>query len=227
MILLLLISFTLSGKTVRLTNGEWAPYLSEKMPDYGTASKVVTDAFKAVGIDVKYGFFPWKRAFKIAENGKWDGSVIWSKAAKREKTFYYSKEPVLNLKTVFFYKKGSGFKYTKMADLKGKKIGITLGYNYGPDFNEAVKNGVFKTDKAPEDATNLKKIFAGRIDGFACNEDVGKKIISKIFPGKESMFETAKVPLNTKGYYLILNKKNPANKELMKKFDEGFKKIGK
>ena len=32
-------------KTIRLTNGEWQPYLSKDVPHYGFASHIVTEAF--------------------------------------------------------------------------------------------------------------------------------------------------------------------------------------
>ena len=37
-----------SAKTIRLTNGEWQPYLSKDVPHHGFASHVVTEAFAQV-----------------------------------------------------------------------------------------------------------------------------------------------------------------------------------
>ena len=45
--------------TIRLTNGEWQPYLSQDVAHHGFASHVVTEAFAQVGVDVEFGFFPW------------------------------------------------------------------------------------------------------------------------------------------------------------------------
>ncbi len=47
--------------TIRLTNGEWEPCMGEHCPHYGLSSHIVTEAFKLVGINVKWSFFPWKR----------------------------------------------------------------------------------------------------------------------------------------------------------------------
>ncbi|MEE9297196.1 MAG: amino acid ABC transporter substrate-binding protein, partial [Phycisphaerae bacterium] len=62
-----------TSKTIRLTNGEWQPYLSKDSPHHGFASHIVTEAFALVGVEVEYGFFPWKRSFKLAKEGTWDG----------------------------------------------------------------------------------------------------------------------------------------------------------
>ena len=48
--------------TIRLTNGDWQPFMSKNGPHHGIASHVVTEAFALVGVEVEYGFFPWKRS---------------------------------------------------------------------------------------------------------------------------------------------------------------------
>lgn len=92
-ILMIIISIFLCNvsfaeETVRLTNGEWAPYFSEKLKYYGIGSRIVTEAFSLEGIRVIYGFYPWKRALKLAEAGEWDGAVGWETNPDREPYFY-------------------------------------------------------------------------------------------------------------------------------------------
>ncbi len=64
------------SNTIRLTNGEWQPYLSKDVPHFGIASHIVTEAFALVGVEVEYGFFPWARSMKLAKVGRWDGRVL-------------------------------------------------------------------------------------------------------------------------------------------------------
>lgn len=67
---LFLFTSVVHGKdTIRITNGEWPPYLSKKLPHYGFASHLITEAFATVNVEVEYGFFPWKRAFRNAQEG--------------------------------------------------------------------------------------------------------------------------------------------------------------
>jgi polar amino acid transport system substrate-binding protein len=65
------------------------------LPYFGLASRVVTEAFAAEGVTVEYGYFPWARSFMLAQTGEWDGTLIWTKSAEREKDFYYS-EPLFD-----------------------------------------------------------------------------------------------------------------------------------
>ncbi len=45
--------FADSPKTIRISNGEWAPYMSENSAHYGLASHIVSEAFKLEGITVE------------------------------------------------------------------------------------------------------------------------------------------------------------------------------
>ena len=60
---------TFAEDTINLTNGEWPPYLSEQLPENGFASAVVRESLNAVGMNVRYGYYPWKRAYLYAKNG--------------------------------------------------------------------------------------------------------------------------------------------------------------
>ena len=113
--------------------------LTRLLSHIGIASKIVTDVFKSVGIEVEYSFYPWKRAFIIAKENRWDGTIIWTKSIAREKDFYFSKYPILNVKDVFFYNRTKKITLKKIEDLKGKTLGVTLGYSYGEEFINAIK----------------------------------------------------------------------------------------
>ena len=54
---------------IRITNGEWEPFLSENSSEYGFGSHIVTEAFKLEGIEIEYGFFPWTHGFETAKSG--------------------------------------------------------------------------------------------------------------------------------------------------------------
>ncbi len=136
--LLLFSTKSLFAETViRITNGEWEPYLSEYSYEYGLASHIVSEAFHLEGIDVSWGFFPWKRSYELARQGQWDASAVWWPTEEAKKDFWIS-EPVVNTSFVFFYLKRQDFKWQAIEDLKGLKIGTTRGYDlrqrvYGSD----------------------------------------------------------------------------------------------
>ena len=215
----------LAEGTIRITNGEWSPYLSEKLKYYGVASRIVTEAFSLEGIKAEYGFFPWKRALLLAQKGKWDGSVVWSYTEDRAKDFYYS-DPVVKCKWVFFYLKTTSFDWKVIDDLRGFRIGGTLGYKYNPDFEAAEEAGRIKVYRVPKDEQNFEKLIKGRIDIFLQDIDVGYEMLNNLFPEeKVRLFTHHPKPIKDTGFHLLLSKQVEKNKEMLTLFDRGLKRL--
>lgn len=210
---------------MRLTNGEWPPYLSKKLKHYGVASHVVQSAFNHVGVTVEYGFFPWKRAFILAQRGYWDGSVIWTHTLERSKDFYFS-DSVANDVIVFFYLKSKVFDWKNYSDLKGLVIGATLSYNYGNDFSTNEKNGSIYVERSVKDETGFKKLLSRRINLFVCNVDVGYFLIHSMYPIETaSLFTNHPKAVKEAPLSLILSKKIKTNQKLIEKFNKGLKQL--
>ncbi len=226
LIIVLLILMTAGGvyaqEKVRLTNGEWPPYLSKELPHYGVASRIVSEAFARIGVQVEYGFFPWTRAFELARTGKWDGSLVWSYTAERERFFYFS-EPIVIREMVLFHMKSYNFEWRTMADLKGIPIGATLGYTYGKAFDEAEKSGLITVIRIPYDELNLKKLYHDRIKLFAGDLLVTPVMIEKHFnPEGRKKFTHHDRPLDVGGYHLLLSRKKSSNMDLMARFSQAL-----
>ena len=81
---------TFARETVRITTGEFPPFLSENLKHGGVGLRIITEVFDSVGIDVEYGFYPWKRAYALTKEGTWDASATWAHNPEREKLFHYS-----------------------------------------------------------------------------------------------------------------------------------------
>jgi len=216
-----------SQETIRLTNGEWAPFMSEKIPHHGLASHIITAAFALQGITVEYGWFPWSRAYSLAEHDKYNGCVGYTRSTEREKIFYFS-DPVFELNDVFFHRKDYPFRWENYEDLKGLRIGITQDYFYGDAFEKAVKRGVFTTDIAHSDELGLRKLLAKRVDAFPLATEIGYAMVRKIFSKDVvSLITNHSKPIRTSQYSIILNKKNHRNKELTAIFNKGLAQLKK
>ena len=210
---------------IRITNGEWPPYLSESLPNYGPSSQVVAEAFKLQGIDVEWGFFPWQRSYNLAEEGKYDGSVIWSDNAERRQAFVYS-DPVLEESRVLFHLKGKTVDWNTMQDLSKYRIGGTIGYEYSQEFQDAEKAGVFKVERVPEEGNNLKKLLAKRIDLFVATKRVGYSLIESNFSAEDAAkFTHASKPIDTQQWSLIVSNKSANQAYFVEQFNQGLAKL--
>jgi len=226
-LLLLLVSIcVLNARVIKLTTGEWPPFTSKGIIHNGLAIQIVTEAFALEGIKAEYGFFPWKRAYKLADRGgEWEGSAVWFKTTEREKSFYYSSEPVIIDKTVFFHRKDLDFKWKTIDDLKSYKIGAAIGYYYGSRFKAAEEDGLINVLRARNDEHNIKMLLRERVDLYVSNIQVGYYLISKQKKENSLMLTNNPRTLHEMGVYLIISKTVPDGKELMDKFDKGLKKL--
>lgn len=221
------IVFQINSTTIKITNGEWAPYLSPNLKNYGSISKLVSDSFASQGITVHYEFFPWKRAIELAKTKEWNGTIGWTKTKDRENSFYFSKEALFAGKIVFFSLKNTKFNWNKIEDLKKYKIGITIGYSYGDIFDSNVSSNSLNTEATVEDLNNFKKLINGRIDIFPIDLEVGLNLLNLYFTESEKkLISYHEKLLDERFYYLLLNK-TPENKYLMEKFDKGFQSLKK
>ncbi|MBF0203500.1 MAG: transporter substrate-binding domain-containing protein [Desulfamplus sp.] len=215
-------STVFANKTVKLAIGDWAPYTSETDPKGKLLEEVVTEAFKAEGIDVQYAYFPWKRSYVNAEKGQYDGTFPWNKTPEREEAFYTHKISLIKDDGVYFHLKSKPFDWNTIEDLKKYKVGVTIGYKQ----EELYKQNGITADTVPEEAMNFKKMLAGRIDIYQTSKVVGYSTINSLFsPDDAAKFTNHPKAVETDEYYILFSKKTPDGKELGDKFDEGMKKI--
>ncbi|MGI0116248.1 substrate-binding periplasmic protein [Zooshikella sp. RANM57] len=212
-------------EVIRITNGEWPPFMSQTYKYYGAGSHIVTEAFAQENITVKYGFYPWKRAMKEAREGTWDATLLWGKNEEREKYFLYS-DPVLTLRTVFFHRKDMPFNWQKWKDLSGYKLGVTRGYYYGEGLTKAIEENILRIDVANSDVINFHKLLAGRIQLFVIEPEVGYEILSENFPHtSRDLLTNHPRPIREADWFLLISKKSPKAAYWLEKFNKGLKKM--
>jgi polar amino acid transport system substrate-binding protein len=206
--------------TITLANGEWAPFQSKSLKHSGFASYIVERAFQIEGIRVIYKFRPWKRAYEESKDGILDGSLIWRKNPEREKYFYFSNLLIAS-DSVMFHLKSMPFTWHDNKQLVKYKIGGTIGYQYSFDNVPNIYIERERTDKQ-----SFSKLLLHRIQLFALDKLVGYDILNKHFSKAEiNKITYSNNPHGTIDYYLMLNKKNPKNTDMLKIFNMGLKKL--
>lgn len=218
-------------ESIRITNGEWPPYLSHSLPHQGFVSHVVTEAFNAVDIEVEYGFFPWKRALKYAKQGYgvnkediWHASVVWVYTPERAEDFLYSDVVVLD-DEVLFYLKSAPVVWESVDDLKDKIIGATAHTVY-PLFEAAQEKGLLHIQRAGNYDTLYKRLILQRIDAVPQVRHVGSYFLRTTLTQKErDLITFYPTIIDTRKYHLIFSKAHPENERLLFLFNQGLQKI--
>jgi polar amino acid transport system substrate-binding protein len=105
---------------------------------------------------------PWRRALSEIDAGTAGVGGIY-KNSERLKRFDYS-EPMFVERVSIYAVQGDANRYTGVADLKGKRVGVIRGWSYGDDFDEARKAGAMEVEEVNSDTQNFAKLAAGRLD---------------------------------------------------------------
>ena len=93
---------------IRVTTGQWPPYLDKESPHGGFLAQIIREAFDSEDIRVEFSFFPWSRALALVKSKKYQASAVWSCTAERKREFLYS-APILPYQYVFYHRQEMPF----------------------------------------------------------------------------------------------------------------------
>ena len=126
-------------------------------------------------------------------------------------------------KLVLYVKKGHTFSFSKMADLKGKKVGLNFCWSYGDAIDSARKAGLFKADDSVKNnLANFRKLIGERIDCFIVDELAARRIISR--QGFGDLVEPLGNPVSINAGYLVFLK-TLKQKTLRDEFNRGMERL--
>ena len=217
--------YTSSKEKITLLVGEWPPFIGKKLKDYGVGTQIVKRAFEKKGIKAKIKFTKWENAFKWTRKGSTgDGSFFWSKTKEREEDFIFS-IPIMVERNVFFHLKSRRIRWTKIKDLRNKKIGVVKGFSYGRELDYAIEKGRFKKIVFEKTTLqNFNNLLKRKIDIFPHELSVGYYELKENF----SKSKYRKVIHNKKDIgkdytYLLMPKKYKSkNHRLMRIFNQSL-----
>jgi len=214
-----------SKELVRITVGEWPPYLSKELKHNGVAAHIVTEAFEKEGMDVQYTFLPWSRALSYVEVGKYDGSVLWVWTEKRAEKFLFT-EVMLEGEAVFFHLKSVAFDWKTYQDLAEFRIGGLLSATY-PWVEEAKAKGIhLKISPVETEIQNFAKLFFKRIDVYGMDRLVGYHILQTGFsPEERQNIKHHSRPVEIWPYRIIFSRKVEQGPHFVKAFNKGMEKL--
>ena len=142
------------------------PLLAEERENgdfQGAAVDIARIITEKLGHTIKFGLYPLARAQKMVRDG--DADVLMSpyKTPEREEWFDFTDIPFYTDKTVFFIRPDSTLTWNgEYASLKGKTIGMSLGWSFGAEFERA--RASLSLDDAPSLDLCFKKLLAKRVD---------------------------------------------------------------
>ena len=147
----------------KITSLDWQPFSGKALPEGGAGIAVLRAALKAENIELEVEFYPWTRAIETAKEPGYAG--VYPSWPEDVAPGFTGSSVLFKSPVGFVEAKEAPLVWSKLEDLKGKKIGTVQDYGNTQEFMKLVKNGTIKTEVVVDDITNIKKVAAGRLDG--------------------------------------------------------------
>jgi polar amino acid transport system substrate-binding protein len=183
----------------------------------GIYPALIEAAFKRMNVPVTVKAVPWSKATAECDAGSAGVGGIY-KNAEREKKYDYSEQIFVERLQVFF-NKANVVNFTKMDDLKGKKVGVLKGWSYGDDFDKARKAAAFTCEDADSDAANFAKLDQRHLDAAVAIFEAGNAMLPKYKGLAYSANALSRNPT-----FVTFNK-SAGKTALLKQFDQAVKDI--
>lgn len=171
--------------------------------------------FKRLNINMEVMAYPWKRALSMGEAGESGVGGIY-KTEARLKVYDYS-DKIYTENLMLYVKKGSNFNYATLDDLKGKEVGVILGWSYGDAFDKARADGLFQVEEVTTDLANLEKLSQGKLDCVVAIDIAADSIIKKM--KYQDQIEKLSTPIAVNDTFLVFAK-SLQQKDLLDKFNQ-------
>lgn len=227
LLLSLLVRTAFSNEVVRISTGEWPPFISDHLENKGIIAHITKEAFALKGVEVQFGFFPWGRATQLSKSGEWDGTIAFVRLKERE-PFYLFSDPIYVGHYAFFHLNSIPFSWETFADLKDKLLASTIGFGgMGDGFLDAEKKGVIRVLRLSSDTQSFNMLMAERAAAVPSDIEVGYVLAKKLYGEKAKLITHNDHYINRAEYCLVISKKIKHGQDLIDKFNKGLAQLRK
>ncbi len=206
-------------EVVRVGTGDWVPYVEQRRPDAGALGRLVSAVFAEAGYRVEYVFYPWDRNVLLLQQGELDAIMPYSCSPMRL-DYGLCSEPLVEGEIVLFHRTDLVFDWRGYDDLLPYRIGVNLGYSYGPTFDQQLQSGRLHIERYNKENTAFRLLELGRIDLHPQDRAVGYAIMRRLFPGERRKVITHHPrPVSSEPLRLLFRKDDPQGAKLLSLFN--------
>ena len=179
---------------------------------------VAIAVFEDMGIVYQTKSYPFKRALFSA--GKGLGLVVGILKTEERQTYLDYSSPFYIEKSMLFVNKGDEFPFRSVSDLKGKIVGVKLGWSYGEAFDQARNDELF-TSVIGVERQLYTLLNTGSLDTVIGNELSAPDLIREM--GLQAKIGALPTPLLVSGLHIATKKGTKAS--LIEKFNVHMNQI--
>lgn len=205
LLLVMLVSTARAGEPTSLVCDIWPPYqMRSPQGVTGFSVDVVNAVYKRMGVSIdKIEAFPWKRALEMVQHDNAQALFSANFSRDREVFALYPNETLIESPWIIWTRRRDHF--TTLDDLKGKRIGVVLGYSYTPEFWEFIE--IYCSVKVVHsDDINFKKLSAGRLDATIAEYGNGYFLSQSL--KLDNLKPNFDLTIKEDGLYVLFNRKS-------------------
>jgi polar amino acid transport system substrate-binding protein len=179
-------------------------------------TELVRSIFTRLGHPVTVDYQPWKRGYQETLSGKFTATFPYSFSPERQRDVLFS-APLRTEQVYFFVRADSPLTYSVLADLRGARLCVALGYNLFPPIQQALDQGLVELITVREMDSCIRMIESRRADATFLTADAGWLLIEQA--GTRANFKTLAKPLHTVQEFLIVARNRPGAAQLIEAFN--------
>jgi polar amino acid transport system substrate-binding protein len=162
---------------------DWAPYSSvEKGRAEGMAVEIVRAIFAEAGLEATLVPMPYERCMEETASGRIQGCFDTVPDAKLRRNFLFHAKPLFTERPLILVRKEKSSGVLTVRDLRGQRVIVTNGYNYGNDFES---DTTIERVNAIGDLNALRMLHYGNAE-YAI---VYERVLSQLLKGKGQEFK--------------------------------------
>lgn len=208
-----------AAETLKLTTGEFTPFVGEKLPEGGPLAEVVKRAFAESGYQGTLEFLPWKRGYAETKVLRYDVTFPYAKTPEREGEFLYS-ELLYAADRRIYTTGGWTANIDELQSLKGKIYCLPLGYSAVKELSPLLEAKEIEVTTPPDLSNCAKMIVVGRADFLIASPDIVESVLERA--GLQGKLKPSEKSFGKSEYYVIVSKTHPKAKALIAAFNKGI-----
>lgn len=209
-VFILVTTFNSLSITLHLAEeADWPPFTPEKYGkvEEGLSYALMDAILSKIQVDFDLELYPMKRVLQMLQEGTKDAVTVISINKERAEFIEFSK-PIFQKKGYIYHRKDTLIDWNTFEDLKGLRIGVVRGHNYGDDFQLAVNKYNLSLVEVSTVEQNFKMLLAHRIDIFLAVELTAIQLL------RDPLYKDKIVPTSkayyTKDYHIGFSKNSKA-----------------
>lgn len=166
------------AETITLGANGWKPYVTFNADGIasGLAIDKVNQISSVLNISMQVVDRPFKRVLSDAKTGNLHGVLLSANRKERREYLAFS-APIFCERRILFAHKGRSFNWKNIDELKGKTIGMGIGYFKGKVIQSWIDDGIVNDVYEAQDSSLFKLLIKDRIDFVVYSEKEARTIL--------------------------------------------------